>query len=136
VQAARPRQVLPFLLILYGIASLAHFVHNAELLAEYPNLPAWLTRAQVYVAWLGITVIGALGYLLTYAKREIIGLGVLACYAALGLDALAHYSRAPITAHTTAMNLTIWFEVISATLVLVVIAARLRECSQISRRGA
>jgi hypothetical protein len=27
--------------------SLVHFVHNAEFLADYPNMPAWLKRAGV-----------------------------------------------------------------------------------------
>ena len=31
---------LPWLLALYGLASLAHFIHNAEYLGAYPNLPA------------------------------------------------------------------------------------------------
>ena len=42
------RNCLAVLLLLYLAASLLHFVHNAEFLSDYPNLPAWLTRSQVY----------------------------------------------------------------------------------------
>jgi hypothetical protein len=128
----RSRRVLLVLLTLYGVASLAHFAHNAEFLAAYPNLPGWLTRAQVYVAWLGITGVGILGYCLARAKHEVIGLGVLAVYAALGFDGLAHYGRAPMAAHTAAMNFTIWFEVAAATLALIAIVWRFGERFRVS----
>ena len=111
------------LTLLYGIASLAHFAHNAEFLMDYPNLPSWLTPAQVYVVWLGITALGALGYLLLRAGRSVAGLLLLAAYAVLGLDGLLHYGRAPVTAHTLAMNATIWFEVLAAAALLVTVSA-------------
>src|SRR5882672_7900173 len=60
----RKGKTLPGLLALYGIASLVHFVHNAEYLVDYPNLPAWLSRFQIYGAWCGITVLGLAGYIL------------------------------------------------------------------------
>jgi hypothetical protein len=52
-----PRHVLA-LVTVYFIASLAHSAHNAEHIALYPNMPGWLTREKVYLAWLGITCIG------------------------------------------------------------------------------
>jgi hypothetical protein len=133
---SRARRALPVLLILYGVASLGHFVHNAEFLADYPNLPAWLTRGQVYVAWLGIQAVGVVGYLLARAKYEFLGFGILGVYAAIGLDGLLHYSRAPMAAHTAAMNLTIWFEVAAAVLVLCAIAGLLGERFRASQRDA
>jgi hypothetical protein len=116
-------RILPALLLLYGVASLVHFAHNAESLADYPNLPTWLTRAQVYAVWLGITALGVLGYVLARTRYPRMGLSVLTVYAALGLDGLAHYTRAPFTAHTAGMNFTILFEVVAAMLVLVAIGA-------------
>ena len=117
-------RLLPALLLLYGVASLVHFAHNAEFLGDYPNLPTWLTRAQVYAVWLGITALGVLGYVLARARYLRLGLSLLTVYAALGLDGLAHYSRAPLAAHTAGMNFTILFEVVAATLVLVAIVAQ------------
>src|SRR5215469_12243644 len=39
------RQLIPWLFALYAAASLVHFTHNAEYLAQYPNLPAsWTPR--------------------------------------------------------------------------------------------
>ena len=46
------------------------------------------------------------------------GLFVIAVYAALGFDGLGHYALAPVSAHTTTMNVTIWLEVASAALLL------------------
>jgi hypothetical protein len=114
-------RVLPALLLLYCAASLVHFAHNAEFLADYPNLPAWLTRAQVYLVWTGITLTGVVGYLLAHTRYPRAGLSILTVYAALGLDGLAHYSRAPFDAHTTMMNFTILFEVAAAIAVLAAI---------------
>jgi hypothetical protein len=58
-----PRHVW-VLVALYFAASLAHFTHNAEYIAFYPNMPAWLTREYVYSVWLVITGVGALGFAL------------------------------------------------------------------------
>jgi hypothetical protein len=123
-------------LVLYGVASLTHFVHNAEFLADYPNLPVWLTRAQVYVAWFGVTGVGVVGYFLARAKCELVGFGVIGVYAAMGLDGLLHYDRAPMAAHTVTMNLTIWFEVVAASLVLVAVFGLLGGRLAVSQRDA
>jgi hypothetical protein len=120
---------LRWLLLLYCLASLVHFVHNAEFLTDYPNLPTWLTRAQVYAVWVGITAIGVVGYLLARAGFPRAGLSLLTVYAALGLDGLAHYTRAPFAAHTATMNFTILFEVCAAVAVLVAIVAITRSAT-------
>jgi hypothetical protein len=118
---------LPWLLVFYGLASLVHFVHNAEYLRGYPNLPAWLSRSQIYGAWCGITAIGLVGYSLYRRGRTGIGFWLLVLYTSLGFDGLLHYRRAPVAAHTPAMNLAIWLEVVAAALALmavVTVAAR------------
>ena len=115
------KSALPWAAILYFAASLLHFAHNAEYLTDYPNLPAWLSRSQVYVAWLCITAVGVLGYILYRRGRQLAGFAVLAVYAALGFDGLLHYSRAPFTTHTMTMNLTIWSEVVAAGLLLITV---------------
>jgi hypothetical protein len=122
-------RALPIMLALYCAASFAHFLHNAEFLRDYPNLPAWLTRLQVYAVWLGITALGATGYLLRARWRRL-GLAVLAVYAAIGFDGLLHYTRAPLMAHSRTMNVTIWAEVVAATLVLVAVVRVLVERSR------
>jgi hypothetical protein len=114
------RRCLPWLLALYALASLVHFVHNAEYLAAYPNLPAWLSRSQIYGTWCGITAVGLVGYTL-YRRDRVIGPWLLVLYTSLGFDGLVHYRRAPLAAHTLAMNLTIWSEVAAATLALVAV---------------
>lgn len=106
---------------LYALTSLVHFTHNAEHLSGYPNLPAWLSRFQIYGAWCGITVVGLIGYTLYRRGRGFIGFWLLVVYTLLGFDGLLHYRRAPVAAHTVAMNLTIGLEVAAAALALVAV---------------
>jgi hypothetical protein len=115
-------KALGVLLLAYAAASLAHHVHNAEFLADYPNMPRWITRPAVYAAWLGETMLGAAGYLLLRRGHPAVGLGLVGLYAVLGFDAFAHYVLAPAAAHTAAMNATIWLEAAAAALVFVAVA--------------
>ena len=82
-------------LIAYAAACLVHHAHNAHFLDAYPNMPAWLSPAGVYLAWLLATAVGAAGYAL-----------VRSGYRALGITGLV----APLSAHSLAMNATIWLE--------------------------
>jgi hypothetical protein len=111
------------LLAIYCAASLVHFVHNAQFIAEYPNLPAWLTSSKVYLAWLAVTSVGAAGVALVLSGRRVPGLLLITGYAALGFAGLDHYTRAPLSAHTLAMNATIAFEVAAAAALLAVSVA-------------
>jgi len=113
------------LLLLYLGASLLHFVHNAEYLADYPNLPAWLGRADVYVAWLALAAVGAAGWALYRIGRRLAGVLLIGAYAVCGFDGLLHYTRAPFSAHTPAMNFTIWFEVAAAALLMTAVVTSL-----------
>jgi hypothetical protein len=115
------------LLLVQLAASLLHFAHNAEYLADYPNLPAWLGRADVYLTWLGLAAIGALGFVLCRIGWRLAGLTLIGVYAVSGFDGLLHYTRAPFAAHTTAMNFTIWFEVAAAALLLSAVVASLEK---------
>ena len=40
------------LVLVHAAASLVHFVHNATFLAEYPNMPGWISLAGIYGVWL------------------------------------------------------------------------------------
>ncbi len=111
------------LLLLYLAASLLHFAHNAEYLADYPNLPAWLSQSDVYLVWLGQAAVGIGGYMLYRTGWRLAGLLLIGVYAILGFDGLLHYTRAPLAAHTAAMNFTIWFEVAAAALLLISVLA-------------
>ena len=118
------KALLP-LLAIYAVATLVHFTHNAEFLADYPNLPKAWTPATVYVAWMAMTAVGLVGWWLLARGATVAALLVLAAYAMLGLDSLGHYVVAPLSAHTLAMNGTILFEVIAAACVLVKVARQL-----------
>jgi uncharacterized membrane protein len=111
-----------FLAAAYFLASLGHFTHNAEFLCEYPNLPEWLTRAKVYLSWIAITSVGAIGFLFVRNGYVRVGLALVAIYAALGFDGLGHYAVAPFGWHSFGANFTIVSEVIAAGALLLVTA--------------
>jgi hypothetical protein len=114
-------KLLRFVLPLYVAASLLHFSHNAEFLSDYPNLPSWISRANIYVIWLGLTTMGCMGFWMYRQRRVRTGLLVLGLYATLGFGGLLHYSRAPFSAHTLSMNVTILLEASIAALLLAVV---------------
>ena len=113
------------LLGIYCAASLVHFTHNAEFLSAYPNLPAWLTRSEVYISWLVVTAVGLAGVLCLRFGLRALGFLLIAGYAAFGFAGLDHYSVAPMSAHTFAMNATIWFEVLTAAVLFTAAVALL-----------
>ena len=112
--------------VAYTLASLLHYAHNAALLEAYPNLPPWLTRPQVYIAWMALAVVGTIGFRLTKSRHHWVGLAVLAVYGMLGFGGLAHYLVAPVSAHTAAMNATILLESTAAALLLIAILRTVR----------
>jgi hypothetical protein len=122
---ARIDVLLPVLLV-YCAASLLHHTHNAEFLGDYPNLPPSLTPGTVYLAWLAGAAVGALGYFLYRRGQRLAGLFLIGVYGVVGLYGLAHYVLAPLSAHTLAMNLTIWLEVIAAGVLLITVAREMR----------
>jgi hypothetical protein len=116
------RSLLGGLLLSYLAASLLHFTHNAEYLNDYPNLPVWVSRADVYLVWLGLAAVGACGYWLYRCGWRLTGLLLIGGYAATGFDGLLHYTRAPVAAHTATMNATIWLEALAGCMLLVAVA--------------
>lgn len=113
------------LVAIYFAASLAHFSHNAEYIAFYPNMPGWLTRQHVYLTWLMVTAVGGLGWLLIRARLHLLGLALLGIYGAFGLDGLLHYTLALCSQHTLLTNLTIWSEAAAGLVLLLVCAVTL-----------
>jgi hypothetical protein len=123
--ATKIAKALPVLMLVYGIASLIHFIHNAEFLRDYPGLPATWTRAGVYAVWLGMTGLGIAGWLLFRNRFPVLGLLLVCAYAVLGMDSLGHYVVASFSEHTVMMNLTILLEVTAAGVVLAMAMALL-----------
>lgn len=131
----RMRKLLSALLLLYGAASLVHFTHNAEFLRDYPNMPSGLSRSEVYGAWMAVTAIGVCGYVLWRRGRQILGLSVIAAYAALGFDGLAHYALASFEDHSATMHLTIWLEVVAAALLLAAVVWHMAKLASAKASG-
>jgi hypothetical protein len=116
------------LLAIYFVSSFTHFSHNAEYIAYYPNMPAWVTRETVYLAWLVISALGVAGIALSRIGLPFLGVLMLATYGAFGLDGLGHYTLALCSEHTLATNLTIWAEALTGlvlALCCVVLASRM-----------
>ncbi len=114
---------IQYLLLVFFVANLTHFVHNAEYIAYYPGLPSWLSRENVYLAWVAGASVGLAGLLVYRTKWKVLGLVLVAAYGALGVDGLAHYTLALCSDHTLATNLTIWFEVLAGLSLLLASAA-------------
>lgn len=117
-------RTLSTLLVAFFIASLTHFIHNAEFLADYPGLPKTWTRGGVYGAWAAMTAIGVAGWVVTRTRFQLLGLALIAVCSLFGFDSIGHYFVAPVAAHSMAMNLTILLEVACA-IALFVYTARL-----------
>jgi len=113
-----PNRTLLALVVVHAAASLVHFVHNATFLADYPNMPVWITPGGIYAVWLAEAAVGAAGVWL-FLRGRMIGLALIAIYAVLGFAGLDHYMLAPISAHTVAMNSTIWLETATGVVLLV-----------------
>lgn len=124
---------LLFLMLLYGIASFLHFAHNAVYLRDYPNLPGWLTAAEVWITWCAVAAVGVLGYWLYRRVARWAGLVTIAVYGILGFAGLDHYTVAPMGAHTFVMNLTILTEVVAAAVLLVFVAHSVLQTRRPSR---
>ena len=120
--STRNDATLSQLMLVYGVASLLHFMHNAIYVHDYPNLPAWLTSGGVAAAWAVVALTGTMGYLLYSRVSRIAGLVTIAIYALFGIAGLDHYTVAPIAAHTLAMNLTIVLEVMASLALLAYVA--------------
>ena len=119
--AQLPRHIWAILAI-YFLASLAHFAHNAEYIASYPNMPLWLTRDKVYLAWLAVTAVGVAGLAVLRLRLHALGCLLIAAYGALGLDGLGHYALALCSQHTLVTNVTIFSEVAAGLALLLTCA--------------
>lgn len=110
---------IQLLFLIFFIANLTHFAHNAEYIAFYPGLPVWLTREKVYWVWVAGASIGLAGLLIVRTRWKLLGVAMVAAYGASGIDGLAHYTLALCSEHTLATNLTIWFEVLAGMSLLI-----------------
>ncbi|TAF71722.1 MAG: hypothetical protein EAZ54_13310 [Curvibacter sp.] len=117
---------MSLLFVLYTLASLTHFVHNAEYIAFYPGLPVWMTRESVYLAWLAVAAVGGLSLIASRLGWSRLAAVLLVAYGLLGVDGLLHYTLALCSEHTLVTNLTIWAEVLLGVTVACAAALRLK----------
>lgn len=113
------------LFVLYTSASLIHFSHNAEYIAFYPGLPAYMTRESVYLAWLAVAGVGLLALAARWRGWRRSAVLLLIVYGLLGTDGLLHYTLALCSGHTLVTNVTIWAEVLLGLTLACTAAVRL-----------
>jgi hypothetical protein len=113
--ARQGERTLLGVLVIYALASLAHFAHNALELPHYPNMPVGLSASRVMGAWLALSALGLGGYWLYRRGSPAAGLALIVLYGLCGLDALAHYLVAPFAAHSAAMHASILAEALAGT---------------------
>jgi len=106
-------------------ATLFHHVHNAEFLGDYPNMPAWLSPAGIYLTWLSATLVGVAGYLLHGHGWRLTGKSFLLAYGCYCLDGLVHYALAPLAEHNAMMNLSIGMEAVTGVALLAVVVRKM-----------
>jgi len=121
---------IPILFAFYSLASLIHFGHNAEYIAFYPGLPAWMTRESVYLAWLAVASVGLLAIASNWSGYKRIAAVLVFIYGLLGTDGLLHYTLALCSEHTLATNITIWAEVLLGVVLACAAAIRLKRLVQ------
>ncbi len=126
-------KLLSLLALTYFLASLAHFSHNAQYIAFYPGMPAWLTPGKVWLFWFAVCGVGLLAWVLTRLGLRALGLVTLGVYGALGLDGLLHYRLGLCSEHTLLANLTIWAEATTGLMLLLVSAVLLAR--QLAAKG-
>ncbi|WP_298233466.1 hypothetical protein [uncultured Azohydromonas sp.] len=121
----------------YGLATFGHCVHNAEFLAYYPNMPEGMTHEVVYLAWMGLSVVGLAVVPFYMLDLGVMAAFVLALYGLLGLSGLGHYSLGALEEHTLVANLLIMFQGLSG-LALAVRAMRetIKQAHRHAHRGA
>jgi hypothetical protein len=122
IDKPRSKMTLEVLLLTYWVASFLHFIQDAEYARVYP-LSGWDSIPVVYITWIAISAFGLLGYLIHRSPLQWVGQVVLCLYAVVGMDALFHYTRAPFSAYSRAMNITIWLEVVVAGILLAYLLA-------------
>lgn len=118
-----PRKMtLEVLLLTYFVACFLHSIQDAEYARAYP-LSGWDSTASVYITWLAISALGLLGYLIHRSTLRWVGQVVLCLYAVVGFDGLFHYTRAPFSAYSRAMHISIGVQVVVASILLAYLLA-------------
>ena len=101
------------LVAIYALANSLHFAINADFIAFYPYMPAWVGPGTVYRAWMLVNAVGIVGVLLTLGGQQQAGAWSLVAYGLCGLDGLLHYSLDLCKDHDITTNLAIGGEAVA-----------------------
>ncbi|MDM9381849.1 hypothetical protein QUB80_14185 [Chlorogloeopsis sp. ULAP01] len=101
------------LLITNVVITISHYTDNAIFIDRYPA-PEWISYSyRVYMAWIILTLIGVVGYLL-YRKGILrIAYLFLGIYSLTGLFSPGHYFYGEMSKFSLKMHTLIWFDFIA-----------------------
>lgn len=95
--------VLEGILIASVVSTAIHYTDNYRFIEQYPQ-PDWITLPSIYITWLLLTAIGALGYWLYRNGKLWTAYLCLLIYALTGLSSLAHYFYGDMAKFSTKMH--------------------------------
>jgi hypothetical protein len=101
------------------LSTIVHYTDNYLNLEDYPQ-PHWIDHAVVPTAWVLLTAIGLLGYVLYRRERFVPAALCLIVYSYTGISSLFHYRYGPLSAFSPKMHAGIWFDGVTGAAVLAV----------------
>lgn len=113
----RPRPLL-LLLTLSPVITSFHYTDNHRFFEQYPA-PDWITAPSVYIAWITLTAIGAVGCWLYSQERFWSAYLCLSVYSLTGLTSPGHYFYGPISAFSLKMHTLIGLDFAVGLLMLI-----------------
>ncbi|MDV2991409.1 MAG: hypothetical protein N4J56_001063 [Chroococcidiopsis sp. SAG 2025] len=114
------RNLLLALLIINAISTMLHYTDNFIFYDKYPQ-PSWITSDSIYLAWLGLTMFGVVGYML-YVKGIFWAAYVcLGIYSITGISSPGHYLYSAQHVFSGKMHLLIWTDAIAGISLLIFI---------------
>lgn len=108
------------LLTINAISTLLHYTDNFINYNKYPQ-PTWITPDSIYVAWIGLTIFGIVGYLFYVKDIFWIAYLCLGIYSITGLSSPGHYFYSVQHVFSGKMHLLIWTDAIAGISLLIFI---------------
>lgn len=106
---------------IYCAVCLYLFMSNMVFIDEHPNTSDWISTIGVTIAWIGLTCIGLVSWLLILRDKRFIGVIAIILFSVFNFGSAGHYSLEPVSSHTYISNIAIWLQVVTAWIVLIII---------------
>lgn len=114
------RTLLLALLIINAISTILHYTDNLINYNKYPQ-PNWITPNSIYLAWIGLTIFGIIGYLFYVKDNFWLAYFCLVIYSITGISSPGHYFYSVQHVFSGKMHLLIWTDAIAGISLLIFI---------------